>query len=839
MKNILASLLATTLSVASFATTVNYTADNSTNFTNPERGFYEQVEQKVTNSTSSNLNDYYFTQAEAAGRSLILRLYYLDYFRTQTLPDNLLTLITNDMAVFRAKGVKCILRFAYTNSQSKPYQDASPAIWQQHLSQLKPVLQANADVIYVVQAGFLGVWGEWYYSSQGTGDEIPQSVRTQLITQLLDAVPASRCVQLRTPKYKTDYLGHNNPLTEATAWQQNEYSRLGHHNDAFCNGAENMGTYQNPTTDKAYIAQECLFVPNGGENNIEEADAYNNYGTGAKALAEMKLLHYSYLNYDYSQYATSRWKTEKDASGNAYYDLMARHMGYRFQLLQGTFPEEVGSDRTMAVKLTIKNVGFAPLYNERHAYIVLKSAANTYTIPLQSNPRTWMPEQTATIQETLTLPADIPNGTYSLYLYLPDADSRLAANPKFAVRCANTNIWDATTGYNNLNASLQITNEVAPDPEPEPTPEPTPDDPAGCRVDTIIRLTITGQTTCSVSGSIGGTGSVNILGSSAPYKLNKDGAYVTMQLNDGNFFQEGDTLAVDMAFNQTTFYAYTDNGVTELLSVKVSKSNDVLHAKFVLPAAVNNKNQIWICRTSANGQNGRLNGMEVYRKVCSGTTPDPVDPIDPVETVTVTYSDNQPTAWNDNFLFTPSGNTAATINKGTNYTIPTSTPSIGEKTEPDYLIYYFKGWNTKQDGTGITYQANEVIPSVNTNITLYAQWEGRPFSITYYADQAKTELLNLMPVSYTFDTEVIFPAPTRIGYDFVAWHSVWDNSTVTSTKGYYGDFQLYAEWKASTSTELTNLQADTDNTRKYIKNGTLFIQRNNITYTVLGTQLTK
>ncbi len=674
MKNILASLLATTLSVASFATTVNYIADNSTNFANPERGFYEQVEQKVTNSTYSNLNDYYFTQAEAAGRSLILRLYYLDYFRTQTLPDNLLTLITNDMAVFRAKGVKCILRFAYTNSQSKPYQDASPAIWQQHLSQLKPVLQANADVIYVVQAGFLGVWGEWYYSSQGTGDEIPQSVRTQLITQLLDAVPASRCVQLRTPKYKTDYLGYNNPLTEATAWQQNEYSRLGHHNDAFCNGAENMGTYQNPTTDKAYIAQECLFVPNGGENNIEEADAYNNYGTGAKALAEMKLLHYSYLNYDYSQYATSRWKTEKDASGNAYYDLMARHMGYRFQLLQGTFPEEVGSDRTMAVKLTIKNVGFAPLYNERHAYIVLKSAANTYTIPLQSDPRTWMPEQTATIQETLTLPADIPNGTYSLYLYLPDADSRLAANPKFAVRCANTNIWDATTGYNNLNASLQITNEAAPD---------------------------------------------------------------------------------------------------------------------------------------------------------------------PVETVTVTYSDNQPAAWNDNFLLTPSANTAATINKGTNYTIPTSTPSIGEKTEPDYLIYYFKGWNTKQDGTGITYQANEVIPSVNTNITLYAQWEGRPFSITYYADQAKTELLNLMPVSYTFDTEVIFPAPTRIGYDFVAWHSVWDNSTVTSTKGYYGDFQLYTEWKASTSTELTNLQADTDNTRKYIKNGTLFIQRNNITYTVLGTQLTK
>lgn len=674
MKNILTSLFATAITVASFATTVNYTADNSTNFTNPERGFYEQVEQKVTNSTSSNLNDYYFTNAEAAGRSLILRLYYLDNFRTQALPDNVLTLFSNDMAVFRTKGAKCILRFAYTNSSAKPYQDASPAIWQQHLSQLKPILQANADVIYVVQAGFLGVWGEWYYSSQGTGDAIPQSVRTALINQLLDAVPVSRCVQLRTPQYKTEYIGDATPLSATTAWQQNQRARLGHHNDAFCNGAENMGTYRNITTDKAYIAQECLYVPNGGETNIEESDAYNNYGTGAKALAEMKLLHYSYLNYDYSDYATDRWKTEQDAEGNAYYDLMARHMGYRYQLLQGTFPAEVETNGTLSLTLSVKNVGFAPLYNERHAYIVLKSATNTYSIQLQSDPRTWAPDQTTTIQETLTLPADIQSGTYSLHLYLPDAASRLAANPKYAVRCANTDTWDAATGYNNLNASLQITDSATPD---------------------------------------------------------------------------------------------------------------------------------------------------------------------PAETVTITYSDNQPAAWHKNFLLTPSGNTTATIDKGTNYTVPTGTPSIGVKTEPDYLIYIFQGWNTEQDGTGTTYMANDVIPSVTTDITLYAQWEGRPFPITYYADQAKTEQLNLLPDSYTFVTKVIFPIPSRLGYDFVAWHSTWNSTVVTSTEGYYGDFGLYAEWKASTPTELTTAESNANNTCKYIQNGTLFIQRNNITYTILGTQLTK
>ena len=216
--------------------------------------------------------------------------------------------------------------------------------------------------------------------------------------------------------------------------------------------------YTNVTTDKAYIAQECLYVPNGGETNIEKSNAsnYTNYGTGAKAAAEMKLLHYSYLNYSYSTYATNQWKTENDASGSSYYDIMARQMGYRFVLTEGTYPTQATAGKTMQISFKINNTGYAPLYNERHAYIVLKSADNTYSVLLQSDPRSWQPDATTTIAETLTLPADMATGTYSLYLHLPDANSRIAANSAYAVRLANTDIWDSTTGYNNLNAQVTI-----------------------------------------------------------------------------------------------------------------------------------------------------------------------------------------------------------------------------------------------------------------------------------------------------------------------------------------------------------------------------------------------
>jgi len=252
---LLTTLLATTLC----AKITSYTADNSTNFCNPERGFYLHVEQSVSANGKTNLTESHFTKARNTGRSLLLRLYYFDQFTTTDLPDKVLAQINSDFALFRQHGCKAILRFAYTaDDETWPIQDASPAIWKRHLEQLKPVLHDNADVIAVVQAGFMGAWGEWYYSSEGTGDEIAQSVKNNLINQLLDAVPASRAVQLRTPEYKRSYLGKNKDaaLDSVEAFTGTPRARLGHHNDAFLYGKNNMGTYTDRGSDMAYLAEE-------------------------------------------------------------------------------------------------------------------------------------------------------------------------------------------------------------------------------------------------------------------------------------------------------------------------------------------------------------------------------------------------------------------------------------------------------------------------------------------------------------------------------------------------------------------------------------------------------
>ena len=442
---------------------VNTYAPDDTDFPNPERGFYEQVQWNANKGYDAVIGDSYFDDARAANRSLILRIYYMDSneLRTnQQLPKDFIAMFNADMEKFRTNGMKCILRFAYDENSGDGAQDASPEIWAAHLADLAEHLEANADVIYVVQAGFLGVWGEWYYSSEGTGnDEIKLSIKNNLIDQLLAAVPANRCVQLRTPKFKRDYLTSKSistdALTLATAYQNTPKARLGHHNDAFLNGEENQGTYENRATDMAYIAQECLYVPIGGETNLEESqvnDLYDKYCKGTVAEAEMAQLHYSYLNYSYSTVVTNKWRDEGS------YARMSKQLGYRFELESATLPNKATAGTQMNVQLNIKNVGYAPLYNERYAYIVLKNNTNTYSIQLKSDPRTWAPNKvTTTIDENIELPNNMVEGTYDMYLHLPDASDNIANNPKYAVRFANQGIWESETGYNKLNKQVVVT----------------------------------------------------------------------------------------------------------------------------------------------------------------------------------------------------------------------------------------------------------------------------------------------------------------------------------------------------------------------------------------------
>ena len=473
MKKTLLSVLLCLMAIGTQATTVTYTVDNNTIFPNPERGFYLHTEKHLSesdtcclykHSTALNNMD---THRSADNGSLVLIVYYLDNYRTtEKLPSKIFEGFKKDMATLREKGMKCILRFAYTQTTYKykegdktieSAEDATLNIALSHLSQYKEYLQKNADVIYVVQAGFVGAWGEWYYTDNfgNKGSEI-NSKRKTLVDSLLSIVPSDRYVQLRTPLFKTSYLEYKNlnssALTKEEAYKNTPKARLGHHNDAFLYGPKNMGTYNDTATQKPYLAKETLYVPMGGECDVDSVELAQIYCTREKTIADMSRLHWTYINKGYATKTTNMWRK------NGTFDELNLKMGYRYQLIDGYYSTSVAQGAQMTIQMNIKNVGFAPLYNFRKARIVLKNGSYTKSIALKSDPRTWKPNGVITnIDEKIDIPADMPTGTYQLYLHLPDTGKQLKNKPAYAIRFANKNMWDEATGMNNLNAQVTVT----------------------------------------------------------------------------------------------------------------------------------------------------------------------------------------------------------------------------------------------------------------------------------------------------------------------------------------------------------------------------------------------
>lgn len=484
-------LLCAGIACAAFtnAAEVSYTADNTTIFPNPERGFITMLEGKLSNDKHYAVKgkESYLDKHKTDDQgTLILVLYYLDNYKDCDLPDWALSAFDEDMAVLRERGMKCILRFAYTNTTYKYVNpdnpkdtirsaaDAPLSVIARHLDQYKQHWAANTDVVFTFQAGLIGAWGEWYYTDHFTNTSSHMTEeRTALLDTLLKVVPANRAIQIRTPRFKEEYIsgvknGHPAALTEEEAYTGTPKARIAHHNDAFLYHYDNMGTYSDTSIQKPYIAQETLYLPIGGESDITDAAQAAEEAAHDVTIAEMSRLHWTFIQSGFSKVVTDMWRA------NGTFDELNQKLGYRYQLISGTYSEALEPSEKLSVNLQVRNVGFAPLYNERPAYIVLKNASKSYPLRLDADPRRWKPNGVvSTINEQLPLPDGIESGTYQLYLYLPDAYASIADDPRYAVRFANTGVWDAETGMNSLNASVTVSGGSTP-PEPEDTSVPLP-----------------------------------------------------------------------------------------------------------------------------------------------------------------------------------------------------------------------------------------------------------------------------------------------------------------------------------------------------------------------------
>lgn len=439
--------------------TVNYTNSDEI-FANPERGFQKYSITDSNYATTANYSNINVNELNAwySGTdkiSVIFRYFLLEDFLNTDINTAYLNNIQLDFDRIRTTGLKCIIRFSYSNAQGTSAQQANKAQILSHLNQLAPIINANKDVIISHQAGLIGTWGEWYYTNSsefGTEGNINATQwlnRKEVVDAMLNATPISIPIQVRYPLLKKTMYG-NTPLTPATAYQNTALARIGFFNDAFLNDYGDQGTYevnsqyQNPvgTTDYVYLSNETNYLPMSGETNGLNPPRTD----GSNAILELDDTNWSMLNRDYFEQNITNW------TNSNHIDDIKRKLGYRLVLNNSIFDLQ---GTNLSVQINLTNEGYARIFKERMVYLVLKnnSTLQKTNFLINTDCRTWT--NTINISAIVDL-SSLPMGDYSSFLYMPDSEATLASNPKYAIRLANDGVWEATEGMNNLLQTVSL-----------------------------------------------------------------------------------------------------------------------------------------------------------------------------------------------------------------------------------------------------------------------------------------------------------------------------------------------------------------------------------------------
>jgi len=433
-----------------------YFTETDEQLSNPERGFYIQKYYTTANLEDTVSVETVVNSRELSNITLFLHSYYLSdsitgvpsYIESDIAPEYLERLDRN-MNALRAGGAKVILRFSYAyhhNTKKKPW-DATAEWAMRHMDQLSPYLMKHSDVIYCIQAGFIGSWGEWYYTTNypyNPSKDEGYEPRWPVAEHLMEVTPKDRQICFRQPQFKMRYLRTHGmdekPLTAGEAYQETIKARWAGHNDCFVSGEGDVGTYHNDE-EREFWAEDTKYTAMGGETcKLTE------YSNGENAVKEMEKYHWSYLCNSYHPDVLSQWVDDR------HFDIIKRRLGYRLVLDKAILTEHPTANSLFSAQITLHNTGFAAPVNKRDVELIFVSvndSSKQYVYPQTEDPRFWLPGDKHKFTLSCKLDAAM-KGEYKLYLNLPDPYKSLHNDPRYSIRLANKDMWEESTGYNYL-----------------------------------------------------------------------------------------------------------------------------------------------------------------------------------------------------------------------------------------------------------------------------------------------------------------------------------------------------------------------------------------------------
>lgn len=390
---------------------------------NPGRGFYSIYRFELRDASCDIEKDVDWIYVPEKDDLLLAEINLREYAGGE-ISDSGMAHLKELFSSFKKRGGSYILRFLYDwdgrNMESEPH---SLSVILRHMQQIGQVIRAYQDIIYLLQGLFIGNWGEMHSSRfmarvdqmklydtlrMVSGPDLLLSVRTPVQWRLLTGIPEG------TEASDAHAL--------AAAGGKRGAQLLGLYNDGIMGSDTDLGSYAAGSREKELDFQElvCRVVPNGGEivSGGEELD----FGETVETLERM---HVSYLNRHHDQQVMDHFRNStvpipgiwKGIDGMTYVE---RHLGYRFFISDASLHYHRFRGQ-IQIRVTLKNEGFAPVYEKPEAQLILVSGMQrkTFIMDCDLSSLSGGSHRGGKAAAELLLPAEtLEKGTYELYFIL-------------------------------------------------------------------------------------------------------------------------------------------------------------------------------------------------------------------------------------------------------------------------------------------------------------------------------------------------------------------------------------------------------------------------------------
>ena len=424
---------------------------------NPERGYRHEVLIAAEEGDAPIYrNKWPIPQYKSEGISMVQGYCYLHKYVDKKISDEKLAALQADFDRAREEGVKFLLRFAYCNGEGQPGPTLNRIL--SHIEQLTPIVRENADVIYCLQIGWIGLWGEFHSDPNGL-DQDPVAV-TSVVNATLKMLPDNRSTMMRRMAYR-DIAESKSSLV------RKNIDRVGFFNDGTLANFTDAGTFlgagnQRVVTDDedpefAKVTEQSARIPVDGEcfwggwcDNVRM--------NPVSALERFVKHHYTTFNFTHvhepfdTPGALDAWKETNftarmlklyglpcdenyflhNPSPNAY-DYIRDHLGYRLEVIQSTGALTHGA---YTGKVVIRNVGTSRPINPREVFLVLyNDEGAAYEFATGTDAHSFEPWQEVTVELNGELPSDA-EGIFHAALWLPDEEESIRFRTEYAITIA-------------------------------------------------------------------------------------------------------------------------------------------------------------------------------------------------------------------------------------------------------------------------------------------------------------------------------------------------------------------------------------------------------------------